>query len=57
MDAMEQIRQTFFQEAEELLAELESGLLALDMGKSKPMLLPLNHNDPLVIRASASRST
>lgn len=34
MDAMEQIRQTFFQEAEELLAELESGLLALQDGDS-----------------------
>jgi len=32
MDAMEQIRQTFFQEAEELLAELESGLLAFQDG-------------------------
>jgi two-component system chemotaxis sensor kinase CheA len=32
VDAMEQIRQTFFQEAEELLAELESGLLALQDG-------------------------
>jgi two-component system chemotaxis sensor kinase CheA len=32
MDTMEQIRQTFFQEAEELLAELESGLLAFQDG-------------------------
>lgn len=32
MDAMEQIKQTFFQEAEELLAETESGLLALQDG-------------------------
>src|SRR4029079_18481765 len=33
---MEQIRQTFFQEAEELLAELESGLLALQDGDTDP---------------------
>ncbi len=36
MDTMEQIRQTFFQECEELLAELESGLLALQDGDADP---------------------
>ena len=36
MDAMEQIRQTFFQECEELLADLESGLLALQDGDADP---------------------
>ena len=34
MDPMEAIRQTFFQECEEQLAELESGLLALQNGAS-----------------------
>jgi two-component system chemotaxis sensor kinase CheA len=33
MDAMEQIKATFFQECEELLADLESGLLALEAGE------------------------
>ena len=33
MDAMEAIRQTFFQECEEQLAELESGLMAMDAGQ------------------------
>jgi two-component system chemotaxis sensor kinase CheA len=33
---MEQIRQTFFQEAEELLADAESGLLALQDGDTDP---------------------
>ena len=32
MDQMEEIRETFFQECEELLEELESGLMALDEG-------------------------
>ena len=32
MDPMEQIKATFFQECEELLAELEAGLLALEAG-------------------------
>ena len=33
MDPMEQIKATFFQECEELLADLEAGLLALDAGQ------------------------
>ncbi len=33
MDPLEQIKATFFQECEELLADLESGLLALDAGQ------------------------
>ena len=34
MDPMEQIKATFFQECEELLADLETGLLALESGES-----------------------
>ncbi len=34
MDAMEAIRQTFFQECEEQLAELENGLMAMDAGQA-----------------------
>jgi two-component system chemotaxis sensor kinase CheA len=34
MDPMEQIKATFFQECEELLADLEAGLLALESGES-----------------------
>ncbi len=33
MDPLEQIKATFFQECEELLADLEAGLLALDAGQ------------------------
>lgn len=36
MDAMAEIRQTFFQECEEQLAELETGLLAIDDGDRDP---------------------
>ena len=36
MDTMAAIKQTFFQECEEQLVELESGLLALDDGSSGP---------------------
>ncbi|MDB5642571.1 MAG: cheA [Hyphomicrobiales bacterium] len=36
MDTMAAIKQTFFQECEEQLIELESGLLALDGGTSEP---------------------
>ena len=36
MDTMAAIKQTFFQECEEQLVELESGLLALDAGTSEP---------------------
>lgn len=36
MDTMAAIKQTFFQECEEQLVELESGLLALDNGTSEP---------------------
>ena len=36
MDPMAAIRQTFFQECEEQLAELESGLLAMEAGDSDP---------------------
>ncbi len=36
MDPMAAIRQTFFQECEEQLAELESGLLAIEAGDSDP---------------------
>ena len=34
MDAMEAIRQTFFQECEEQLSELESGLMTMDAGQA-----------------------
>src|SRR5215475_11512722 len=33
METLEQIKETFFQECEELLADLESGLLALQAGE------------------------
>jgi two-component system chemotaxis sensor kinase CheA len=36
MDAMAEIRQTFFLECEEQLAELETGLLAIDDGDRDP---------------------
>ncbi|HEV7691684.1 MAG TPA: chemotaxis protein CheA [Hyphomonadaceae bacterium] len=36
MDALEQIRQTFFQECAELLADLETGLMAMQSGDSDP---------------------
>ena len=36
MDPMAEIRQTFFQECEEQLAELETGLLAIDDGDRDP---------------------
>ncbi|MGO9674978.1 MAG: chemotaxis protein CheA [Methylocella sp.] len=36
MDAMAEIRQTFFQECEEQLAELETGLLSIDEGDHDP---------------------
>ncbi len=36
MDAMAEIRQTFFQECDEQLAELETGLLAIDDGDRDP---------------------
>ncbi|MHB8284921.1 MAG: Hpt domain-containing protein, partial [Caulobacteraceae bacterium] len=34
MDPMEEIKQTFFQECEEQLAELEAGLLAMEEGQT-----------------------
>ena len=36
MDAMAAIKETFFQECEEQLAELESGLLAIEDGDNDP---------------------
>ncbi|MDH6235252.1 two-component system chemotaxis sensor kinase CheA [Mesorhizobium soli] len=36
MDAMSAIKQTFFQECEEQLAELEAGLLAIEAGEAEP---------------------
>ncbi len=36
MDPMEEIKQTFFQECEEQLAELEAGLLTIDGGEHGP---------------------
>src|SRR5215468_4082046 len=36
MDPLESIRETFFQECEEQLAELEGGLLALEGGDTDP---------------------
>jgi two-component system chemotaxis sensor kinase CheA len=36
MDPLESIRETFFQECEEQLAELESGLLAMEAGDTDP---------------------
>lgn len=36
LDAMAAIKQTFFQECEEQLAELEAGLLAIDSGEADP---------------------
>ncbi len=36
MDPLEQIKQTFFQECAELLADLEAGLLALQAGEGDP---------------------
>ncbi len=36
MDPMEAIKQTFFQECEEQLAELETGLLAMEGGDGDP---------------------
>lgn len=36
MDAMATVKQTFFQECEEQLAELEAGLLAIERGEAEP---------------------
>lgn len=39
MDELEEIKITFFQECDELLGDLESGLLSIDAGDTEPELV------------------
>ena len=39
MDELEEIKITFFQECDELLGDLESGLLSIDAGDTAPELV------------------